>query len=206
MVALDGTKVAADAALDRNRDADWIRREVSKLMAATAEEEQGASVDAAAGLPGLEQAGEISGARGRVAQLQAALAVIEAEDAAVAAEAAKTAQAATAEAEQGRKLRGRTVYHLGVLLEALFPDAHRQMVSICIQPSGGWRRRLRVDGIGPTPWLTLVTDIRRVYSRARHSRAAAQSDAAGGEPKLLGRVGRCSGRSGLVEPDREPVS
>ncbi len=28
------------------------------------------------------------------------------------------------------------VYHLGVLLEALFPDAHRQMVSICIQPSG----------------------------------------------------------------------
>lgn len=28
------------------------------------------------------------------------------------------------------------VHHLGVLLEALFPDAHRQMVSICIQPSG----------------------------------------------------------------------
>jgi len=107
VVALDGTKVAADAALDRNRDADWIQREVSKLMAATAEEEQGASVDVAAGLPGLEQAGEISGARGRVARLQAALAVIEAEDAAAAAEAAKTAQAATAEAEQGRKLRGR---------------------------------------------------------------------------------------------------
>jgi adenine-specific DNA-methyltransferase len=28
------------------------------------------------------------------------------------------------------------VHHLGVLLEALFPDAHRQMVRICIQPSG----------------------------------------------------------------------
>jgi adenine-specific DNA-methyltransferase len=28
------------------------------------------------------------------------------------------------------------VHHLGVLLETLFPDAHRQMVSICIQPSG----------------------------------------------------------------------
>ena len=49
-----------------------------------------------------------------------------------------------------------------------------------------WRRRLRVDGIGPTLWLTLVTDIGRVYSRGRHSRAAAQSDAAGGEPKLFG--------------------
>ena len=78
------------------------------------------------------------------------------------------------------------VYHLGVLLEALFPDAHRQMGQYLHPVERGWRRRLRVDGIGPTPWLTLVTDIRRVYSRGRHSRAAAQSDAAGGEPKLFG--------------------
>jgi adenine-specific DNA-methyltransferase len=28
------------------------------------------------------------------------------------------------------------VHHLGVLLETIFPQAHRQMVSICIQPSG----------------------------------------------------------------------
>jgi transposase len=47
VVALDGTKVAADAALSRNRDAEWIRREVSKLMAVTAEEEQGASPERA---------------------------------------------------------------------------------------------------------------------------------------------------------------
>lgn len=106
VVALDGTKVAADASLGRNRDAEWIRREVGKLMAATAEqEEQG--VDAAAGLCGVEQAGEISGARGRVARLQAALAVIEAEDAAAAREAARAASAAATAAERGRKLGGR---------------------------------------------------------------------------------------------------
>jgi transposase len=107
VVALDGTKVAADAALDRNRDAEWIRREVSKLMAVTAEEEQGESVNPAPGLLGLEQAGEICGAGGRMTRLQAALAVIEAEDAAATQEARRTAEAAIAQAEQGRKLRGR---------------------------------------------------------------------------------------------------
>ncbi|MCA1701582.1 MAG: IS1182 family transposase, partial [Actinobacteria bacterium] len=35
-VALDGTKMAADAALDHNRDAAWIGREVAKLLDATA--------------------------------------------------------------------------------------------------------------------------------------------------------------------------
>ena len=35
MLALDETKIAADAALARNSDADWIRREIAKLMAAT---------------------------------------------------------------------------------------------------------------------------------------------------------------------------
>jgi adenine-specific DNA-methyltransferase len=38
------------------------------------------------------------------------------------------------------------VNHLGVLLEQLFPEAHRQMVTICIQPSGAGGQGLsRVD-------------------------------------------------------------
>jgi transposase len=53
VVALDGTKVAADASLARNRDAEWIRREVAKLMAATAQDEQPA-VAGAEILPGAE--------------------------------------------------------------------------------------------------------------------------------------------------------
>ena len=54
-------------------------------------------------------------------------------------------------------------------------------------------------------WLTLVTGLRRVYSRGRHGRAAAQSDAVGGEPESLGRVSRCSGCT-VLKCDGEPVS
>jgi transposase len=107
VVALDGTKIAADAALDRNRDADWIRREVAKLIAVTGQEEQASAALDTPGLPGLEPVGEISSRRGRVARLQAALAVIEAEDATAAVAAARHAQAAAAEAEHGRQLNGR---------------------------------------------------------------------------------------------------
>jgi transposase len=106
VVAVDGTKVGADASLARNRDGEWIRREVGKLMAVTGQDEQPAAAGPE-GLPGVEPAGEISSPRGRAARLQAALAVIEAEDAAAAVEDARTAQAAMAEAEQGRKRRGR---------------------------------------------------------------------------------------------------
>lgn len=111
VVALDGTKVAADAALDRNRDGDWIRREVAKLMAVTGQAEQAGAAEDTLGLPGLDPVGEISSPRGRVARLTAALAVIEAEDAAEAAAQGaaikRETEAAAAEAEHGRKLRGR---------------------------------------------------------------------------------------------------
>ena len=106
VVALDGTKIAADAALDRNRDAEWIRREVAKLMAVTAEEEQPVAPGAQR-LPDLEGPAEISSPAGREARLRAALAVIEAEKKAAAAEAELKAQAAAAEAEHGRLLSGR---------------------------------------------------------------------------------------------------
>jgi len=53
-VALDGTKMAADAALDRNRDAAWIRREVAKLLIATAADDHAGSAGAQAALAGLD--------------------------------------------------------------------------------------------------------------------------------------------------------
>lgn len=106
VVALDGTKIAADASLQRNRDGEWIQREVAKLMALTGQEEQPAAAGADA-LPGVESVAEISSPAGRLARLMAALAVVEAEDQAVAEEAARQAQAAAAKAEHGRKLAGR---------------------------------------------------------------------------------------------------
>ena len=108
VVALDGTKMAADAALDRNRDGAWIGREVAKLLAATAAGEQAEPAGQAA-LAGLDAtaAGELASPRGRLARLQAALAVIEAEEAAGAADAQQKAEAARDAARHGRKLSGR---------------------------------------------------------------------------------------------------
>jgi transposase len=109
VVALDGTKIAADASRARNRDGVWIRGEVTKLMAVTAENEPVAG--GADGLPGLEPVAEISSSAGRLARLQAALEVLEAEDAAVTAQAARRADAAAVEAEQGRQITGRKPRH-----------------------------------------------------------------------------------------------
>jgi transposase len=104
VVALDGTKIAANAGLARNRDAGWIRREVAKLMALTAQDESAANGEV---LPGIEAAAAISSPTGRLARLGAAVAVIEAEDAAAVAEAARQAQTTAAEAEHGRQVKGR---------------------------------------------------------------------------------------------------
>jgi transposase len=106
VVALDGTKIAADASRSRNRDACWIRREIAKLMALTADDQALVAADVDA-LPGAWPACEITTPTGRLARLQAALEVIQAEDAAVAAEAERSAQAAAALAEHGRQQIGR---------------------------------------------------------------------------------------------------
>lgn len=112
VVALDGTKIAADASMARNRTGEWIRGEISKLMGQTAQD----APDAAGALPGLHGAAPAEGAAasvessspsGRLGRLQAALAQIEAEDAAVAEQTARRAAAADTAAEQGRQLRGR---------------------------------------------------------------------------------------------------
>jgi transposase len=108
-VALDGTKMAADAALDQNRDGAWIRREVAKLLAATAAEDHAGPAAGQGALAGLDAtaAGELSRPRGRLARLRAALAVIEAEEAAEQTAAREQAKAAHDATRDGRKLRGR---------------------------------------------------------------------------------------------------
>jgi transposase len=108
VVALDGTKIAADASLARNRDAGWIRRQIAGLMAVTAEDEDEPSIaPGLEALPGVEPVGAIATRSGRLVRLQAALEVIKAQDAAVVAEAERSAQAAAAKAEHGRLQIGR---------------------------------------------------------------------------------------------------
>jgi len=106
VVALDGTKIAADASLARNRDAGWIRCEIAKLMAVTGEDEQPAAPDADA-LPGVQPVCGISTPTGRLGRLQAALEVIKAQDAAAGEVAARQSEAAAAVSEHGRLQIGR---------------------------------------------------------------------------------------------------
>jgi hypothetical protein len=116
VVALDGTKIGADAALDRNRETEWIEREVAKLMAVTGQQDPADGAEPLSGLPGGQPAGEISSPGGRVARLHAALAVIEAQDAAAVTAAAQTAQVAVAAAKRGRQLTGRKPTEPGAAL------------------------------------------------------------------------------------------
>src|ERR1700728_2832633 len=73
-VAIDGTKMAADAALDQNRSAEWIRAEVAGMVAEAIAND--AAEDTQVGLLGFDDLPvELSSRRGRLARLEAASAV-----------------------------------------------------------------------------------------------------------------------------------
>lgn len=99
-IAIDGTKIGSDAALDANRSEQAIRAEVERIMA----EAEAADAEEA---PPATLAGELpedlARPGSRRARLEAALGEIEAQRKAGEAQAAK----AEAEAAAGRKLRGR---------------------------------------------------------------------------------------------------
>lgn len=107
VIAIDGTKLGSDAALDRNRSSEWIRAEIDKIVC-----EASAADDSDDGDPQLfDTAALPQGLRrrqqGRLGRLKAALAEAQAQETAAAVQAAQRAEKAMAEAEAGRKLRGR---------------------------------------------------------------------------------------------------
>jgi len=102
-IAVDGTKMAANAALDRNRGAEWIRGQVRAIVAEASATD--AAEDDLLALGDLPAA--VSTRSGRLARLEAALAVIEAEDNAAQNETAERAAKAAQAATEGRKLMGR---------------------------------------------------------------------------------------------------
>ncbi len=104
-VAIDGTKMGANASLRANHSIEWVRAAVGALMAATVASEE-AEAAAPAGVDPMSAA-EIRGARARLARLEAAQAQIEAEDAAAAEAAAAKDEVAAARAEAGRRVPGR---------------------------------------------------------------------------------------------------
>jgi hypothetical protein len=108
-IAIDGTKISADAALGRNRTAAWIRAEVECILREAMALDR---AEAGAGAPPLDLFGsatlppELSTADRRLTRLNAALAQIEASDRAAQEEVEAHARKATMAATEGRRLRG----------------------------------------------------------------------------------------------------
>jgi transposase len=142
-VALDGTKMGADASLERNRDAGWIRREVAKLMALTAAE--------AAPAPPLRRGGEAPagapaaarGRAGRLARLQAALAVLEAAEQAQREQARARAQELAQDAERGRAPHGRPPHDRALALARAEAAHQAALARERSEPTAAARRRVR---------------------------------------------------------------
>lgn len=103
-IAIDGTKIGSDAALDQNRSLASIRAEVERILAEAAEADEHDPPQ-----PPLsgELPAELARRGTRLARLQAAAAEIEAQAAARRAVGEAAAQRAASEAVAGRKLRGR---------------------------------------------------------------------------------------------------
>jgi Transposase DDE domain/Transposase domain (DUF772) len=112
-VAIDGTKMAAAAALDQNRGAGWIRAEVARMVAEAIATDQ--VEDTQVGVLGFDDLPvELATSSGRRQRLDAALAQVEAQEAAESAETAKAADRAA----QGRNVPGR---------KPKDPDAHTRL-------------------------------------------------------------------------------
>ena len=104
LLAIDGTKMAANASLKANHTKEWILTQVKAILKAIVASE---AAEAAGATPDAMSAAAITGALGRLARLDAAMAEMHAEDAAQAAKRAARAKPAQAKAEAGKKLGGR---------------------------------------------------------------------------------------------------
>ena len=104
-IAIDGTKIGSDAALDQNRDENWIRAEIDKILAEASQIDATEDAETRLFSPLVDEPLRRRG--DRLARLQAALSAVDAEKAEAKAAAAASAKRATEEAQAGRKLRGR---------------------------------------------------------------------------------------------------
>ena len=198
VLALDGTKIAADAALDQNRSAAWVREQVKALLAATAASEQTETSPAPEiGLLDVDATAQLASRSGRLARLQAALAVIEAEEAAAAAETEKKTEAAVTEATAGRKLRGRKPKDPAAALARAQADhaaaqvkAHGKQAKRAAKQAAAHAAGRRLGGFAPGP--------DRGLQQAEQALAAAHAAADGATPPVL--------RANVTDPDSQIMS
>jgi transposase len=101
-IAIDGTKLGADAALAKNRSKSWIAGQIEQILAEAATADEATEPDLHGCLPE-----DLARPGSRRARLEEALRQIEADEAAETAETTRRVEEMTAQAEAGRRSRGR---------------------------------------------------------------------------------------------------
>jgi transposase len=200
-IAIDGTKVAADASLKANRSRGVIEKEleglrakarlvVAEARATDAAEDAQAELFASDRLPG-----DLSTTRGRRARLEAALELIEAEEAAQRSEAAQAHQAAA----EGRRLSGRKPADAHRALERAEADAMavKNHVERAVAERAAKRAQDEEQAVaegrklrGPAPQAGPRPREQRWIDRAnaRLGEARAAAEAVGDRPKVTANV------------------
>jgi transposase len=202
VVALDGTKIAADASLQSNRSGEWIRGEVAKLMAQTGQDAHAADqLGTDPVLPGTEIPSPPSS---RLARLQAALGVVDAEDQAAAEETARRSAAAAAAADRGVHLKGRKPKDPWAALARAEVDHQLATERLAgMQTDAAARRTARERGEPRQPGLPKLRIARATATLARaEQRLAAARAAVKGEPAPTAAVPRAN----VTDPDSRIMS
>ena len=155
-IAIDGTKIGSDAALDKNRDASWIAAEIEKILgeAAAADEAEDASpqlFDAPLPEP-------LRHRNSRLARLEAALREVQAQERLARDQDEEKRAHATKEAAAGRKLRGRKP-----------KDPHAALLRAEADLEA---TRAKAAGV---PQVDLASELEATAARVEQARAAAAS-------------------------------
>lgn len=201
-IAIDGTKMAADASLKANRSVQAIEAELERLRvkaklviaearAADAAEDAQGELFASDRLPG-----DLSSSGGRRARLEAALELIEAQQADQRGEAARQAEMAAEAAAQGRKLTGRKPIDPGQALARAEADlaAMRKKIALAVAERAAKRARLETQAHlegrrlkGPEPGGTRPREkrwIEKAETAVAQARGAAQAARPGPKPTV----------------------
>ena len=192
-IAIDGTKIAANASVDANRTEAWLREQVAIILA-EAERTDAAEDAEFGGRPGDEPPDDFTDPDARAARIRAALAEIESERRASEQRRAEEAERQLAEITEGRKRPGGhpaevEVAALRARLERLIAaqqaklDAYAAQVTAA-EAAGARRHRL---GRPPAPvegHSDIVTARRRLA--AAEARAAERARRQGGTAAATG--------------------
>jgi transposase len=211
VLALDGTKIAANASAARNRDVAWIRKEIALLMAATAAEDPDDDHGPGPGLepgPGVQtvldgcQPRETSSRRVSVKEraLRDALARAEAEDAATARARERAARVSAERVSKGHRQKGRKPRDPQRALARAESDVAAATECLAtLQAEQDRRSAAQARGEAVTGKRLRIDRATQALTRAQDTLTAARQAAANAAPVV-------NGRANVTDPDSRIMS